>query len=240
MTLTSKLLGLFPPLHILLIVGAAAWFVVSPGVGTFVLIPFTIYLLPLLLWRVHNRLWPLVEGRTMLVGGAYNPWWGAYQLQWLFMSVPIVETLLRSTPGLFAWWLRAWGSKVGAGVTFTPDLLLFDRSMLEIGDGVVFGHGVAITSHLVNPMKGNLEIEIAKVRIHQRAFVGALVQLGPGVTVGEKASLGLRCLLGSHVTIGAGAKLGPTTQIDVKYSLAPGAVVDFGTRIKRDGTWLVP
>jgi acetyltransferase-like isoleucine patch superfamily enzyme len=56
--------------------------------------------------------------------------------------------------------------------------------LLEIGEGALFGHGVAITAHVVVPTDGGELLAIVRpVRVGAGAFVGAGVVLGPGAVV---------------------------------------------------------
>lgn len=156
---------------------------------------FCIYGVPLVAYRVHERAHPLVEGRSHIAGGPYSPWWGGHQIQLVFIAFPVLESALRLVPGLFSLWLRAWGSKVGARVYWTPALRLGDRALLDVGDDVIFGYDVGISSHLVMKTKRNVLLYVKRVTIGARAFLGAGAIVGPGAVVEEDAILDA----GTHV-----------------------------------------
>lgn len=154
-----------------------------------------IYLVPLCAYRLHERVHPLVEGRSHIAGGPYSPWWGGHQIQLVFIAFPVLESALRLVPGLFSVWLRAWGSKVGARVYWTPALRLGDRALLDVGDDVIFGYDVGLSSHLVMKTKRNVLLYVKRVTIGARAFLGAGAILGPGAVVDDDAILDA----GTHV-----------------------------------------
>jgi hypothetical protein len=107
-----------------------------------------LYLVPVATYRLHGALWPLVEGASRIDAPRYAPWWGGHQCQLMYSALPALEAALRLVPGLYSGWLRLWGSRVGRGVYWTPLVEITDRSLLEVGDGVVFGHRVACYAHL--------------------------------------------------------------------------------------------
>jgi acetyltransferase-like isoleucine patch superfamily enzyme len=153
--------------------------------------PLVLYVLPPLLHRLHGKVYPLEEGAHPLVGSGYAPWWGSHQLQVLFTAVPSLEAVLRVL-GLYSPWLRLWGARVGHGVYWTPLVEITDRSLLEIGDGVVVGHRCGFYAHAIKPARGNLYLFLKRIRIGERAFLGAGCGFGPGARVEAGAYLPLR------------------------------------------------
>lgn len=147
--------------------------------GVFVVV----FLVPPLL----HRTLPLKPGVYDLKERRFNAWWASHQLQLLFIAVPALEALLRCVPGLYSAWLRLWGSRVGAGVYWTPRMEVLDRGLLEVGDGVVFGHKVELYGHTVMPKQERLALYVNRVRVGAGAFVGAGSRLAPGVVVAEGA-----------------------------------------------------
>jgi hypothetical protein len=150
------------------------------------LLPVWIYLVPPLLHRLHDRVWPLREGAYPLVGPTYVPWWGSHQLQLVFVAFPALEALLRVL-GLYSPWLRLWGSRVGRGVYWTPKAEVVDRGLLDLGDRVVVGHLVGFYSHMIKPVDGNLLLIVKRVRVGDGALIGAGSNLGPGAEVAAGA-----------------------------------------------------
>lgn len=187
MTLLGRLITLFPLLHFsgllvtlylsvachpLYFLAALAW----------------LYLIPLILLQIHNAFFPLSETSIDLSEKKYSAWWGNHQLQYLFIVIPPLENILHIVPGLFSIWLRAWGSKIGKKVFWTPRVEILDRGLVEIGNGVVLGHLTAMSSHMVADIDGKPHLIIKKVRIGDKAFIGADSQFGPGaiITAGTK------------------------------------------------------
>lgn len=179
----GRLMALWPWLHAALFALACryAWWAA----------PLVVYLLPPLLFRVHQRVFPLREGAHRMIGPTYVPWWGAHQLQLVFIAFPAVEALLRVL-GVYSPWLRLWGARVGRGVYWTPLVEITDRSLLELGDHVVVGHKCGFYAHAIKPARGTLYLYVKRIRIGSGAFLGAGSGFGPGATVGEGAYLPLR------------------------------------------------
>jgi hypothetical protein len=159
------------------------WICFDPGIFSVLTLLFSLYGLPLLIYRLHTWFYPIQEGISYLGSKQYSPWWGSHQIQAIYIAFPALETLLRLIPGVFSLWLRLWGSKVGKAVYWTPTLEVADRGLLEIGDRVVFGHGVGLYPHIIKPRKQDLMLYIKKIKIGDNVFLGAWNHIGPGVTI---------------------------------------------------------
>ena len=180
MTLLSKIMALFPFLHGLVILSSILWFAQEPTVLSMGLIFVAIYLFPLFIFRVMGFFYPIIQGKSDLAKDKYSPWWGGHQIQLMFYVVPQFEAFLRVIPGAFSLWLRLWGSKVGKNTYWTPNVEIDDRSMVEIGDNVLFGHKVELVSHVVGGKKGIFSLYSKNIVIGDGAFVGAGSRLAPG------------------------------------------------------------
>lgn len=195
MSLLSNIFAFFPTIIIGL--GLACfisfWFLPIP-VGLTGLL-FCLYGLPVLIYRLHHRFYPIQEGISYLRGKNYSPWWGSHQIQIIYMAFPALETILRLIPGVFSVWLRLWGSKVGNNVYWTPRLAIADRGLLEIGDNVIFGYQIAISSHVIKPKKQDLRLYVKKVKIGNNVFISANCNLGPGVTIQDGSYIPLATTL---------------------------------------------
>ena len=187
MSFLGKIVTLYPSLHVLLILGSLVCFIWNPSWKTLSGIPAVIYLFPLLSFRLHQLVAPLKEGNSTIVG-SYSPWYGTHMIQTVFIAFPGTERFLRLFPGLFALWLRCWGSKVGKNVYWTPHFEVADRSLLEIGDNVVFGYNVKVACHVISPSREfGLKLYTKKCIMEDGSFVGATARLAPGVRVCEGA-----------------------------------------------------
>lgn len=184
MTLRARLMMLFPALHGGAMLAALVAFVAWPGPLTLACVPLAAYVLPLAAFHLHHLVCPLEEG-TYSIAKGYSPWFGTHMIQQGLIALPVLENLLRLVPGLFSLWLRAWGARVGRNVYFAPGFEIADRSLLEVGDHVVFGYGVKVTSHYIAPSRahGGMKIYLARVRFEDRCFVGASSRFAPGVVV---------------------------------------------------------
>jgi hypothetical protein len=201
MSWLGKLWALYPALVGLTSAACGVWFCLARNAWALPCALAVLYLVPPLTFRLHQLCWPLDEGTRRLIGGGYEPWWGGHQIQALYIAIPTLEALLRLVPGLYSAWLRLWGSRIGRGVVWTPCVDIVDRSMVEVGDRVVFGHYAAVSGHLINPTRGNMVLYVERVRIGDSAFIGAGSVLGPGVVVanGALVKAGAHVYPGQHV-----------------------------------------
>ncbi len=195
MTFLSTFLSFFPALVMLMAFASFLWICFYPGIFSVTALFFSLYLFPLFVYKIHEHFYPLKEGITYLLGKEYSPWWGSHQIQVIYITFPALEALLRLIPGVFSLWLRLWGAKVGKGVYWTPHLEIADRSLLEIGDNVVFGHASGIYCHIIKPKKQDLMLYVKKVKIGSNVFLGAGSYIGPGVQVED----GTFVAVGSHL-----------------------------------------
>ena len=142
-----------------------------------------LYLLPLAAFRCFGLFYPLKEGVSYLDGEDFSPWWAGHQIQSVFIGIPQLEVALKLVPGLFSLWLRAWGSKVGSSVYWTPRVEIVDRSLMDIGDRVIFGHKIECFAHTIKPKNGQLILYVRRIAIGSDVFLGAGTRIGPGVRI---------------------------------------------------------
>src|SRR5215813_15128228 len=119
MTMMGRLISFYPALILSLAVGSFIWFGFHPSWVQPVALVAAVYLLPPLTLRLHNLIWPLDEGPLNLAEPKYAAWWGAHQIQLIFIALPQLEAILRLIPGCYSMWLRLWGSRIGRGVYWT-------------------------------------------------------------------------------------------------------------------------
>lgn len=185
MTWAGRLATVIPALFFGIIVFCLVRFIQNStwinGIATIA----AVYILPLFVYRLHNWIFPLVDLIQDIQVKAYSPWWTSHQIQMIYIALPILEGPLHLVPGLFSWWLRAWGSQIGRGVYWTPQVQVVDRGMLVIGDGVVVGHLAGFCSHAISPIKGRLSLIVQRIHVGRGAFLGAECRLGPGSKVAE-------------------------------------------------------
>lgn len=204
MTLRARLFGWFPAAWLASAAVCAVLVAVSPGVATVCTLVAVLYFVPVACFRAHNALWPLAEGFSRLDAPGYSPWWGGHQFQVMYSAFPTLEAALRLVPGAYSAWLRLWGSRIGQRVYWTPHVDISDRSLLDIGDDVVFGHLVACYAHLVKRQDDGLMLYVRRIGIGNRVLLGAACRLGPGVRIDDGASLEARTDVtpGRHVRAG--------------------------------------
>ncbi|MEO0432736.1 MAG: acyl transferase [Cyanobacteria bacterium J06656_5] len=201
MTPLSKLLSFFPSVTLAGAALASLYGIWGRSPWGLLLGLFFLYGLPVLSYRLHSRRYPLNYGISYLQGDDYSPWWGSHQLQVIYVAFPVLETLLRLVPGLFSAWLRLWGAQVGKRVYWTPGLEIADRGLLFVGDDVVFGHQVGLSSHIIKPRRDNLMLYVKPITIGDGSFIGAGSYLGPGATVTAGSYLTARSEIYPNVTV---------------------------------------
>ena len=145
-----------------------------------------LYLTPLVSYRVFHFFYPIKIGKQImwpLDPEAPSSWIVGHKIQLVFEAMPFLEHVLVLVPGLYALWLRLWGSKIGADVFFTPQIEATDRGLVNIGDKCFFGHRVFMSSHLVYQRGDEFVLYIREVRIGDGCFVGAMSNFGPGTDI---------------------------------------------------------
>ncbi|MEL7355487.1 MAG: acyl transferase [Cyanobacteria bacterium J06560_6] len=193
MTLLSRLLAFFPGLVIGLAIASFLWLCTSTTwlilLLRFSLLLFVLYGLPLVTYRLHNRFYKISEGISYLKGEQYSPWWGAHQIQSVYIAFPALETALRMLPGVFSAWLRLWGAQIGKQVYWGSIGEIADRGLLRVGDGVLIGHRVGLYAHIIKPKRDNLLLYVKTIEIGEGAFVGSGSSIGAGVVITPGAYL---------------------------------------------------
>lgn len=145
----------------------------------------TIYLFPVIGWRLFHFIYPLKEG-LQFIGkreSKGSPWIAAYYFQFLLNTFPVFEKILICVPELYSLWLRCWGSHVGIGVVWTPSIQVVDRTHLNIADYAFIGSLVFISTHTIRRKKGRLLLFFKKVQIGSKAIIGYGAIVGPGAVV---------------------------------------------------------
>lgn len=183
MTVMGRLISFYPALILSLAIGLLIWFGFRPSWLQPVALVMVVYGLPPLSLRLHNLIWPLGEGLINLAEPRYSAWWGAHQIQLIFIALPQLEAILRLIPGCYSAWLRLWGSRVGRRIYWTPNIEITDRSMVEIGHRTVFGHKCKLLGHAVKPKSGAARLYLRKIKIGSDVFVGAGSRIGPGAII---------------------------------------------------------
>lgn len=187
MTPLSRLFAIFPAFQMAAILAAAAAWVSAPSAASFGAILLAVYGLPVASYRVLAWILPIKQEASYLDREDFAPWWAAHQTQAVLNAVPQFEAALRLVPGLFSAWLRLWGSRIGAGVYWTPMVEIVDRDLLEIGDRVVIGAQAVFCSHVIKPGKRGLLLYVKAIRVGAGAFVSASSRFGPGAQVAPGA-----------------------------------------------------
>lgn len=149
-----------------------------------------LYLLPPILTRLWLILRALPPGTICLTDSAFVTWWVSAQAQMIFNRLPLLEEVLRVVPGLYSLWMRLWGAQIGRLTFWGPSTRIVDRPLLIVGDDVIIGGGCQIGSHLLARDKtGVMSLQLAAVKIGDRALVGTYSMIGPGVVIEADAQV---------------------------------------------------
>lgn len=144
-----------------------------------------IYFLPPLLFRVLHLFFKNGAGSYKISDKEFLVWWYGAQLQVIFSRFPFFEEILRLIPFTYSFWLRLWGAKIGSFVYWSPRTEILDRNLLDIGDRVVVGYGVKMTSHLINKEK----IFLAPISIGKDSVIGGEARIAPGCAIGDNMTV---------------------------------------------------
>jgi hypothetical protein len=177
------LMGILPLLHAALSLTPAAIVLMGGQRWLLAFTPLFLYVLPPLIVRLVTWFRPLPAGLIDLASPMFLRWWFTAQWQVVFARLPWLEELLRLVPTLYSAWLRLWGSKIGALVYWTPGVVILDRSLVVLGDRVVFGAGVRLNSHVIAPIGGRRSLILAPITIGTDALVGGYSTLLPGCVI---------------------------------------------------------
>ncbi len=157
----------------------------------FVKFALTPYLLPLLIQRIVLAIYPMKEGGSYigLDETTFSPWLFSLRVQQIYLVFPQLERLLFYLPGMYSAWLRAWGSKIGKSVFWTPGTIINDRSLMEVGDFVIFGHNTYMSSHFLRVKNGRFFVYAKKIKIGSYSFIGAFTKMGPGTNIPQGSQI---------------------------------------------------
>lgn len=177
-----------PLAHGLAVIVAAgfAWAPMGWRIATSLVV---LYVMPALLARIVLLLWPISEGRIRVGSRPFFTWWMLANLQMLFCRLPMLEEIIRIVPGLYSFWLRLWGARIGRLTYWGAGLRILDRSFLRIGDDVVFGAAVRLNPHVLSRNEqGEMELILASVVVGDRTMVGGYSLLTAGTEIASDES----------------------------------------------------
>lgn len=183
--LFKRLQHFFPLFFFSLMVYFFVKFVQTQEFCYFVMFALTPYLLPLAIQRVVLGIYPIKEGGSYigLEEHTFSPWLFSLRVQQIYLVFPQLERLLFYLPGMYSAWLRAWGSQIGKNVFWTPGTIVNDRSLMEVGDFVIFGHNTYMSSHLLRVKNGKFFVYVKKIKIGSYTFIGAFTKMAPGTNI---------------------------------------------------------
>lgn len=203
MTAADRLFSYFPLLMTALLLIALGFFAQWPSLWSAAFVLFVIYVVPPTVQRVMLRWSALKQGVNEIDGSTFSPWLATHHIQAMYDALPFLESLLRVTPGFYSMWLRMWGSRVGYGVEWPVRMDVLDRSLMDIGNRVVFAREVELAAHVRKKTDGGRQrVLVRTVRIGSYAFIGAGSRVGAGASVPSNASVPEMAVVGVNEVYG--------------------------------------
>ena len=207
MTAWDRLFSYFPLIMFAIGLAALGVFAAWPSLWGALPLIFVIYFLPPMVQRIMFRWAPLKHGVACIDGRAFCPWLAAHHIQAIYDALPFLESLLRVFPGFYSMWLRMWGSRVGYGVEWAVRMDVLDRSLMDIGNRVVFAREVELAAHVRQKMDGaGSRVLVRPVRIGSHAFIGAGARVGPGASIPSNANVPALAVVGVNESFGGAAR----------------------------------
>lgn len=183
----ERAMWFYPAAQTILILKQIHTFFFNPTFTQGLYLFFLIYLLSPLLYRLISLYIPIKTGKTKF-GPEHEPsgWMIAHRLQMIYYMFPFLESFLNSLPGVYSNWLRLWGSNIGRLVYWAPDVKIYDRTHLTVGDRTFVG-GSLLSCHLAIPKTdGTIEIFFSPITIGAQVFVSTQSNIGPGTQIQDK------------------------------------------------------
>jgi acetyltransferase-like isoleucine patch superfamily enzyme len=135
-----------------------------------------------------------------------------------------VYSLCLSVPPLKWMIFRIFGYRGTLQFTIYPDTWIRDLPLLRFGKGAYLSNRATIGTNIAL-LNGRILVD--RVEVEDRACVGHLVMLAPGVTVGKGAEVGVGCAVGIRTHLGEMVRIGPTSALE--HGLSIGADVHIGS-----------
>lgn len=199
----NRLYSYFPLMITAAAFAAFAIFAAWPSGWTVFLLLFFLYLAAPITHRIMLRWTPIKPGVAVIDDRTFSPWLASHHIQAFYNALPFLEALLRVIPGFYSLWLRAWGSRVGFGVEWDVNVSILDRSLMDIGNRVVFAREVELAAHVRKKTEGGASrVLVRPVRVGAYAFLGAGVHIGAGATVPHNANVPAQTSVGVNETFG--------------------------------------
>lgn len=180
----------FPLFHIILMFTSLVNLINHITILNVLTLLLIVYLLPPILYRILSKIIPVTIGKSTLgPNQAPSGWMVAHRLQLTYHIFPFIEGILNSLPGIYTNWLRLWGCKIGRMVYWAPDVRVYDRTHLNIGDNTFIG-GAMLSCHIGTPDgKGNTQLYFSPIKIGSNCFISTQCNIGPGSVINDKEYL---------------------------------------------------
>lgn len=189
--LFKRLLHFFPIITFSQMIYWSYQFIITHKISFLFFAFLTPYLFPLICYRLLILVYPIKEGASYvgIYEKKFSPWLFSLRMQQIYIVFPIFERLLFFLPGIFAIWLRMWGSRVGSNVFFVPNVVIHDRGFLDLGNNIIFGDRAYLSSHFLEVKNGRFFLYLKKIKVESNVFIGAMAYLGPGTRISSNTKV---------------------------------------------------
>lgn len=199
----NRLFSYFPLLITVAALMALGVFAAWTNGWSAMLVVFVIYFLPPMVHRIMLRWAPMRPGVIAISERTFCSWLASHHIQAFYDALPYLESLLRVIPGFYSMWLRMWGSRIGYGVEWPVRMDVLDRSLMDIGNRVVFEREVEISAHVrQRTASAGSRVLVRPVRIGGYAFIGAGARIGPGAVAPSNANVPALAVIDVNQTFG--------------------------------------
>ena len=150
---------------------------------------FVLYFQSPLIWRLMASVYGPVPKVSRIgrhaEGGSL--WLVSHRLQELYETFEGLERFLKTLPGVYSFWLRLWGARIGGKVNWTAGCKIVDRPFVHIGDRSLIGNQSYLTAHAIKKKDDRYQLFVEEVRVGCDVVVSYASTLAPGAVVGNRA-----------------------------------------------------
>lgn len=169
---------------------------------------FVLFLQAPLIWRLLHKIYGPVPKVSALGKKAEsgNLWFLGHKLQEIYETFDFLEKFLKTIPGLYSFWLRLWGARIGKNVNWTSGSKIVDRPHIHVGDRTLIGNMSYLSAHAIKKKDGRYTLFVKDVEIKEDVVIAYLVTVAPGVTIAPKAFIDSGAVIYPNTPIEEGQK----------------------------------
>ncbi len=142
----------------------------------------------------------------------------------LCLSIPLLKRIV----------FRLFGYRGSMNFTIYPDTWIRDLPVLRFGEGAYISNRATLGTNII--LKNGF-ILVGPITLGEKALVGHLAMIGPGVEVENNAEIGVGSVVGINATVEESAFIGPRSnighgaRIGRRASIGHSSVIDSGAQV---------